>query len=146
MRSDYLYNSHSLGTILVSDDSFLLLNEDTEGLDNFGVVDCEGSWLMESNSTCNEISCPGTCCEFGDFTCDLTPDTQSPSVSSAPSVSASMMPSSPSFNVSSPPPFFEPSPETIATGITEESTSGILRPQTCFSLCAVLGTIFFILV
>lgn len=82
--TEYLSNSHAISVVLLSSDSFLLLNEDNMGSGNSGVTSCEGIWTQEFNTTCSDIVCPGVCCEFGNILCDLTSEPPMPNPQTPP--------------------------------------------------------------
>lgn len=137
----FLSNSQSLGPILLSDDSFLLLNEDNIGMENSGVTDCQGFFTMKTNTTCNELDCPGTCCAFGNFTCDLTNDTFTPfpSISLSPTSTPTNFPRS---EVASP--SGDTTSTTSTTSITDNessTTSGVFGRQSVFPCLIVFFAI-----
>ena len=122
----FFNNNNTIATIIISHDSFLILQENNVGFDNEGVVDCQGVWIQEANTTCSEEDCPGRCCNFGDATCDL----QTPSPSMAPSPHPSRSPVSL--------PVFDP--------IDFSSTGYTMRPKLQTLIYGGISTLIFMLV
>lgn len=67
-------NTNSIGPGLIDSESTFVLNERNTGYSNSG-KGCSGFYILDEDTVC-EINgeCAALCCEFGDETCDATPD------------------------------------------------------------------------